>query len=380
MLSAKQTILTISLLLMAGAVRAELGPHAQQKPNEPGHANSATAAPAVFPCDYEIAKLENPPRIVIHGEVHNTESAKKHDEELLGKVKAGKCLMLREGLFCGREGALQRERLDQLSSREKTAERDLAFGFDDPFTYGFSGLLAAFAGVKHVTDQPAQRDARDTVIKDLVSNESSREAWDLMVKTHSPAELEKADPNEKAIVDFLQGIRNSTGEDVKDVLKQLSAKHIFIVDSHALESVLKKWIRAYTTLATNKYKKSKFVPESLEANVKNFLDTTDPKTAYYQVAVDWRNQFLAANIAKEYCDNLIHEKQLDVTVGWQHMDGLAEILGKMGAGKVPVEKSEVKGPELEKLKEERKAQLNETQRLLDILERLNPPIEKTGEK
>lgn len=329
------TLWIVSLTRVGAVPPDSHAPGAEGSGSAHHQAEPAASVPQ-FGCPNELARTTPLPKIILNSQ--DNPSAPIDEEEVLGKVKKGECTLLKEGVFCGAAGETQKKNIRGLTKKEKLAALDVAFGFDDPFTLGMSNLMAAFLGLKQTTGgENAQKAIREDLVKDLLSNEYAREAWDLMLKTHSGGELEKNDPSEKAIIDFLSDIQRKGADEATEQLNSLRADHELRTDGHALGSVLKKWIAAYTTLATTKYKKEKFVPASLDADVKTFLRSADAGAAYLKVAVDWRNQFLAANIAQEYCKtNLKSGQDAQVSVSARNLPGLRDLLNRMSGGKVEV--------------------------------------------
>ncbi len=279
-----------------------------------------------FPCELE--KSAALPSIILNGEVHESASAKQKRHELEKKAAIKRCIVTEEGIYCGTEATLQ-----------NAPPKENVFGFDDAFTHGFSGLLGAFGKLNNNGSATESIEARLILLEMITSNESVREAWAQMLKTHPIASLQANDPSEAAIALVYSEMAREGRAEAGKRIKVLGLKHPFMIDTPALTSLLKKWIRAYVALATGeKYQNSKFVPEGISEKVDAYLNSSDPQTAFQTIAVDWRNQFMAANIAKLYCEqNLKSGLPLEVIAGQAHLEGLSQLLNAMAGGKVRIE-------------------------------------------
>ncbi len=329
-----------------------------------------------FPCEDELDLAKAAlPIIVINGERHYTPASIVKRKELKEKADRGECVLTAEGLYC--RGAEK----PQMEILEGVKDYEGVLGFDDPFTHGLTSLFIAFENMEGKAEE--RTNGTMGILEAITVNEYAKEAFDLLQKDFPPEFLEKSDPSEKKIVDLFALMSKGSFKDAQQRLLDLNFKHPIITDRTAVKGVLKKWIRSYAKLAVNKYKKEKFVPEGLVEDIDKYLDGSDRNTAFEKVALTWRNQFMAANIAENYCKEALKPGKegvpLEVITGDSHVDGLADLLSRMSGGRIKIEKKRV--PIAQGTREILDS-LEEARKLLEAL-RSGPPSDRrpgqTGE-
>ena len=213
-------------------------------------------------------------------------------------------------------------------------------GYDDAFTHGFSLPMVTFirlkAGLQN-RDTKSVQDAKTSFALTAFNQPFVKEAWEKL-KKEQPFET-SSERKIAAVIDLV--FDDEDLEKARSRINHLSAKHPWNTDDAAFADILCSLMQTFVRLAESpKYKKAKLVPDDLKGIIDEFIAGKNLILAIDILTVEWRNQFLARNIAELYCKALAEGKDLHVIIGKLHLQkGLKELLSKMSNGQItPVER------------------------------------------
>lgn len=277
---------------------------AQDAPNE-----------STFPCS-----LDSPNRvkITLSGETHDNPIADADSDYQYKLASEGKQYVGAEGLFVN-----------------ESSTTPGVFGFDDPFTYGLGSLLK----LNDFLSEAIMRGDQDEIIKlkiNLVNNlvriPFLHEAW-LSLRSSRPF----SDPREErfaAAIDLVWNKDSSQPQVVNDFRSGMLTTSL--QEEVSFRSLVRDFGLAYVSMAqSKKYKVTMKVPESISLAIdafsgKNSLPARD------RLAIQWRDIFLAENIAELYCKALRDKKDLIVIMGRDHQHELKLMLESMSNHRLKV--------------------------------------------
>lgn len=292
--------------------------------------NLANAKP--FPCN--LKAYAKKPVIQLLGEIHHT----PYYSETC--AIAGECAGAGK-YYLGEEGRFPEETVSD--NRYLAVEGQLdpkvsrVFGVDDPFTYGLSLLHLLHSSWKGGTKY-APVESRDKFmfqfIREIRRNTFMSEAYKAVRKKYSY----KTGRPAKALreISFLADIEEET--EAQESFDGLASWHPLRWEKSNLmmQEIIEETLREYGKIAdSEKYRVVKRVPKDILAIVEEAIEGNDSRLMT-DVAIGWRNEFIAENIAVLYCRAIKEGKSVVIQMGAAHLPGLKALLEKMSGGTVTV--------------------------------------------
>jgi hypothetical protein len=286
-----------------------------------------------FPCD--LTQFKAAPKLTLSGENHADAYCRADRGRQLTRGAHGQCFVGVEGISCLDDA--QVKNCLEIHGVKATPDARV-FGYEDPFAYGLGLLLAQdleFHAALAKKDGKTLANAKRGLLIDGLTNPYLVEVFRKMSKKDRPF----ADPDAEKIAKVFETNLKSSLKGASDALAGLSADHPWNQKDQAYKKVVHAWTRAYVDMAeTDAYRTSKLIPSNTRELVESHLAGKDYVVPLEIFLLEWRNLFMAKNIAALYCEAAREGKELHLIVGNAHVPGLEALLKQMSGGLVPVEK------------------------------------------
>jgi len=324
----------ISHLIIATAFFLHPSTYAHLSEESPDSRDTETATPAsLFPC--QVDEAEKPPKIIIHGENHHLPAHMEKKDALVTRAAKGEIVLGLEGALGRLQGNVATE-----YSVGWLSGASLVYGIDSAIPYGLTALIHTYRNSEtNIKEHGRKNDLISRLVMESlkhqgpgqfqIGNKYASESWK---KLRDGERFEDGSLEEIAkVFDQLQKAGTDT-EKANQILSKLPRNHPYHTEHEKVFGLFARWARAYTKLLEAEYASSAMLPEGFTEMVDSALKKPSEgnqgasEKAYFALVLDWRNKFMASEIAKLYCKSLEEGKDLHVVVGDKHRKGLIKIL------------------------------------------------------
>lgn len=259
-----------------------------------------------FPCNLNSFK-QPLPKLIFLGETHKTKEADVMLAEATEAAKGGKCLY-------GVEADYNDEPNFSKKMKAGLGEKyvDGVVGIDDPIAHSMATLMKAW-------DHPGEyKNALYGVFYATHNHKLLMSLWD-------QTKLQLTTPKEEATGALIDLLIKTDGK----------VSPVFFEDKATMRAIIEKWTIVLANYATKPENQEKYLPPPNLIKLVNdyFHGPVDNSVLFKGI---WRDILMTRNIAAQYCRAATLGIELRISIGANHVPGVARLLSNLSNGQIPI--------------------------------------------